>query len=71
MTERTPHQDQPRLLEPPLPAALRLDARTRRVGLAGVAHARTLLASQAVRRAEREAQQAEDRRHPPQHPAAA
>ena len=72
MTERTPPSEQLRLLEPPaVPVALRLDARTRRVGLAGVARARAILADQARRRAEREADHAEHRRHPPQHPAAA
>ncbi len=72
MTETTPTpSEQLRLLDTPVPAALRLDSRTRRVGLAGVAHARALLAEQARRRAAREADQEEQRRHPPAHPAAA
>jgi hypothetical protein len=72
MTETTPTpSEQLRLLDTPVPAALRLDPRTRRVGLAGVAHARALLAEQARRRAAREADQEVQRRHPPAHPAAA
>jgi hypothetical protein len=72
MTEHTHPSEQLRLIEPhAVPARLRLDARTRRVGLAGVAQARALLAEQARRRAEREAAQAEQLRHPPAHPAAA
>ena len=72
MTEHTPPTEQLRLLEPAaVPVALRLDARTRRVGLAGVARARAILTEQAHRRAERDAEHAEHRRHPPQHPAAA
>ena len=39
-----------------VPSYRRLDARTRRVGLAGVAEAKQILAAQAARRAEREAQ---------------
>jgi hypothetical protein len=48
-----------------VPTALRLDARTRRIGLEGVAHARAILAEQARRRAEREAaaQVAQQLRH--------
>ncbi len=72
MTEATPHSDQLHLLEPvAVPSSLRLSARTRRVGLAGVAQARAVLADQARRRAEREVDQADQRRHPPRHPAAA
>jgi hypothetical protein len=72
MTELTSQHDQLRLLEPlAAPPSLRLDARTRRVGLAGVARARALLAEQARRRAEREADHDTQRRHPPAHPAAA
>jgi hypothetical protein len=37
-----------------VPARFRLDERTRRIGLAGVAAAKALLAEQAARRAERE-----------------
>jgi hypothetical protein len=40
----------------PVPSYRRLDSRTRRVGLAGVAEAKQILAAQAARRAEREAQ---------------
>lgn len=72
MTESVQPAEQLRLLDPPpVPLALRLDARTRRVGLAGVARARALLTEQARRRALHEAEHAEHRRHPPQHPAAA
>lgn len=39
-----------------VPAKLRLDEQTRRIGLAGVAEARAILAAQAQRRAERELQ---------------
>ena len=38
-----------------VPSSRRLDARTRRVGLAGVAEAKQILAAQAARLAEREA----------------
>jgi hypothetical protein len=72
MNETVSPRGQLPLLEPSaMPAALRLDARTRRIGLAGVAHAKALLADQARRRAEREAEAVEGRRHPPHHPAAA
>jgi hypothetical protein len=75
MLDTNPHPgaspEQLRLVDPPVPVALRLDARTRRVGLAGVAQAKSLLADQARRRHEREASLAEERRHPPSHPAAA
>jgi hypothetical protein len=72
MNETIARRGQLRLLDPSnLPPALRLDARTRRVGLAGVAHAKALLADQARRRAEREAEGVEGRRHPPHHPVAA
>lgn len=37
-----------------VPAKLRLDEQTRRIGLAGVAEARAILAAQAQRRAEQE-----------------
>jgi len=47
--------DQLSLLPPSsLPESLRLDDRTRRIGLEGVARARAVLAEQARRRAERE-----------------
>ncbi len=39
-----------------VPAKLRLDDQTRRIGLAGVAEAQAILAAQAQRRAERELQ---------------
>lgn len=72
MIEATPQPHQLELLEPAaVPPKLRLSARTRRIGLAGVAQAKALLDEQARRRAEREAHQADDRRHPPHHPAAA
>ena len=39
-----------------IPVALRLDAKTRRIGLEGIAHVRAILAEQARLRAERDAQ---------------
>jgi hypothetical protein len=56
---RTNCPDQLQLLAPvPAPVQLRLDERTRRIGLAGVAKARAVLAEQAKRR---EATQQADR----------
>jgi hypothetical protein len=55
------HDGQQLALLPPadaVPVQLRLSARTRRLGLAGVAGARAILAEQAQRRRDREAQSA-------------
>jgi hypothetical protein len=61
-THRSPNQ-QLTLLEPVgVPAPLQLDERTRRIGLAGVAEARAILAESRRRRLEREAEAAEARR---------
>jgi hypothetical protein len=55
--------EQLELLQPPaVAAALRLDERTRRVGLAGVARARLALAQARDQRLRREAEVAESRR---------
>jgi hypothetical protein len=55
-TQTTTHPEQLPLLDEParVPPRFRLDERTRRVGLAGVARARAILAEQARRRAEAE-----------------
>ena len=51
------------LIDPPgVPVQLRLDERTRRVGLAGVANARAVLAESRRRRVERETAAAQSRR---------
>jgi hypothetical protein len=61
-TPRTTNQ-QLTLLEPAgVPAPLQLDERTRRIGLAGVAEARAILAESRRQRLEREAEAAEARR---------
>jgi hypothetical protein len=55
------HDGQQLALLPPadaVPVQLRLSARTRRLGLAGVTSARAILAEQAQRRRDREAQSA-------------
>ena len=62
MSTRTANQ-QLTLLEPAgVPAPLQLDEHTRRVGLAGVAEARAILAESRRRRLAREAEAAEARR---------
>ncbi|CAB4764091.1 unannotated protein [freshwater metagenome] len=54
--------------QPALPASVdsrfRINERTRRIGLAGVAHARAVLAEQAARREAREAERASCRTAP-------
>ncbi|HEY1282051.1 MAG TPA: hypothetical protein VGF22_20385 [Acidimicrobiales bacterium] len=62
MTTSQPNQ-QLTLIEPAgVPAQLQLDERTRRVGLAGVAQARAILAESRRQRLAREAEAAEARR---------
>ena len=61
----TSAQTQPAL--PGLPSVdsrFRINERTRRIGLAGVAHARAVLAEQAARREAREAERVSDRTAP-------
>jgi len=49
---------------PALDGRFRINERTRRIGLAGVAHARAVLAEQAARREAREAERASGRTAP-------
>jgi hypothetical protein len=63
MSTTQPAAEQLELLQPPaVAAALRLDERTRRVGRAGVARARVVLAQARDQRLRREAEAAESRR---------
>jgi hypothetical protein len=63
MTTSHPTNQQLALLEPAgVPAQLQLDERTRRIGLAGVAQARAILAESRRQRLAREAEAAEARR---------
>ena len=62
MTKRPSVQQLPLLDPSSVPAQLRLDERTRRIGLAGVAAARAALEASRRRRLEREAAEAESRR---------
>jgi len=63
MTASRTTNQQLTLLEPAgIPAQLQLDERTRRVGLAGVAQARAILAESRRQRLAREAEAAESRR---------
>jgi hypothetical protein len=61
-TRRSTHQQLPLLDVAAVPVELRLDDHTRRVGLAGVASARAILAEGRRRRVEREQAAAEARR---------
>jgi hypothetical protein len=62
-TSRSTTQHQLTLLEPDgVPPQLQLDERTRRIGLAGVAEARAILAESRRQRLAREAAAAEARR---------
>jgi hypothetical protein len=63
MPSSHPTNQQLTLLEPAgIPAQLQLDERTRRIGLAGVAQARAILAESRRQRLVREAEAAEARR---------
>ena len=63
MTARHERTQQLTLLDPAgVPAQLRLDEQTRRVGLAGVARARAILAESRRQRLEREQAAAQSRR---------
>jgi hypothetical protein len=63
MSTRRTSTTQLTLLEPAgVPSPLRLDERTRRVGLAGVASARAILAESRRQRLDREATMVESRR---------